>query len=179
METSEFRAKIETLERQIEGLLDDDDGRGRFGMINDEKVRPLQERLQALADFLPLFEQSGFEFGEWIANPKSETGVLMMPYYSWSDTAHLFVKTAYDTGWVLNFDWPAWKQTDEAIGLRDDAAALAAAAPEQLARLLTVLIRQDRFVEGALGSAYEAGLLMSILRRAAELVTAPDEGQFT
>lgn len=49
-------------------------------MINDEKARPLQERLQALADFLPLFEQLGFEFGEWIANPKSETGVLMMPH---------------------------------------------------------------------------------------------------
>jgi len=148
-------------------------------MINDEPARSLPERLQALADFLPLFEQPGFEFGEWSTNPKSETGVLRMPTYSWSDKAHLFVKTAYDTGWVLNFDWPAWKQTDEAIGLRDDAAALAAATPEQLARLLTVLIRQDRFVEGALGSAYESGLLTSIVRRAAESVTAPDEGQFT
>ena len=113
METAEFRAKIEALERQTEGLLD-----------------------EILVE-----------------------GDL--------------------TGWVLNFAWPAWKQTDEAISLRDDAAALAAATPEQLARLLTVLIRQDRFVEGALGSAYESGLLTSIVRRAAELVTAPDEGQFT
>ena len=145
-------------------------------MINDEPARPLQERLQALAVFLPLFEQPGFEFGEWIANPKSETGVLRMPTYSWSDTAHLFVKTAYDTGWVLNFDWPAWAQTDEAISLRDDAAALATAAPQQLARLLTVLIRQDRFVEGALASAYESGLLTNIVRRAAALVRMPDDG---
>ncbi len=145
-------------------------------MINEEPARPLQERLQALADFLPLFEQPGFESGEWIANPRSKTGVLMMPYYSWSDTAHLFVKTAYDTGWVLNFNWSAWKQTDEAISLRDDPAALAAAAPEQLARLLTVLIRQDRFVEGALGGAYKSGLLTGIVRRAAALVSVPDDG---
>ena len=148
-------------------------------MINDEKARPLQERLQALADFLPLFEQPGFEFGEWISNPKSETGVLTMPYYSWSETAHLFVKTAYDTGWVLNFDWPAWKQTDEAISLRDDAATLAAATPEQLARLLTLLIRQDRFAEGALVGSFKSGLLTNIVGRAAAMVKAPDEGQFT
>jgi hypothetical protein len=33
-----------------------------------------------------------------------------------------------------------------------------------------VLIRQDRFVEGGLNSAFEAGLLTAIARRAEELV---------
>jgi hypothetical protein len=38
--------------------------------------------------------------------------------------------------------------------LRDDERALAVATPDQLMRLLTVCIRQDRFVEGAsLGQA--------------------------
>ena len=38
--------------------------------------------------------------------------------------------------------------------MRDDERALAVATPDQLMRLLTVCIRQDRFVEGAsLGQA--------------------------
>jgi hypothetical protein len=147
-------------------------------MINDKPARFLQERLQALANFLPIFEQPGFEFGEWSENPKSESGVIVLPHYSWSDAAQSFVSMAYDMGWVLlDYAWPAWKGTDEAINLRDDPAALAAAAPEQLARLLTVLIRQDRYIEGALGSAYKSGLLTGIVRRAAALVEAPDEGR--
>ena len=147
-------------------------------MINDEPARSLQERLQALADFLPFFEQPGFEFGEWFENPKSESGMMVLPHYSLSDSAHSFVRMAYDMGWVLlDYAWPAWKGTDEAISLRDDPVALAAATPEQLARLLTVLIRQDRYIEGALGSAYKSGLLTGIVRRAAALVREQDEGK--
>jgi hypothetical protein len=43
---------------------------------------------------------------------------------------------------------------------------LAKATPEQLAKLLTVCIRQDRFAEGTLLVAFEAGLLTRILQRA-------------
>jgi hypothetical protein len=68
-----------------------------------------------------------------------------------------------------DFDWPTWMQTDEAIHLRDDLDSLAQATPEQLAHLLTVMIRQDRFVEGSLGAHAESGLLVSVLRRAAVL----------
>lgn len=149
-------------------------------MINDETKIPLQVRLKALADFLPHFEQPGFEFGKWLKDQGSEPGIIVMPYYILSDAAQSFLQTAYDTGWVLmNFDWPSWKSTDEAINLRDDPAALAEATPTQLARLITVLIREDRFIEGSLGEAYESGLLTSIVRPAAEMVIAPDKGQFT
>lgn len=134
-------------------------------MNNDLPEKPLQERLQALADFLPLFEEPGFEFGEWD------------DYYSFSDTAISFYKMAYDMGWViLGYAWSDWMVTDEATRLRDDPAALAAAAPEQLARLLTVVIRQDRFSEGSLAGAYHSGLLTGIVRRAAVLVRALDGG---
>ena len=45
----------------------------------------------------------------------------------------------------------------EAMRLRDDPQALAAASAEQLAKLLTVLIRQDRFVEGRLTARLRRG----------------------
>lgn len=54
----------------------------------------------------------------------------------------------------------------EAKRLRDDAV-LANATPEQLARLITVCMRQDRFVKGALESAFTSGLLTRIRERVA------------
>ena len=82
-----------------------------------------------------------------------------------------FFHMAYREGWVLpGFDWPNWAQTPEAIRLRDDPAALAVATAEQLAQLLTVCIRQDRFVDGALVGAFNDGLILAIVRRAAVLV---------
>ena len=137
----------------------------------DEPARKdVHERLRALAQFLPVFEQPGFEFGTWHGSYESSPGVLALPFFERNETSQRFVSMAYDEGWVLpGFNWPAWQVTAEAMTLRDDPAALAAASPDQLAKLLTVLIRRDRFVEGALNSAFEAGLLTAIARRAATL----------
>src|SRR5438552_1870522 len=87
--------------------------------------------------------------------------------------ADAFVQAAYDFGWVERekFDWPKWKDTGEAKQLRDDSVALAKATPEQLAKLLTVCIRQDRFAEGTLQAAFETGLLTRILQRAKAILT--------
>ena len=132
----------------------------------------VDERLRQLATFLPRFEQPGFEFGTWVHPASPEPGVIVMGYYARSRTADAFVQMAYDFGWVLSdFDWSAWAQTQEATQLRDNPKALAASSPDQLARLLTVIIRQDRFCEGAIASAYEAGLLTGIVRRAAQLAS--------
>ncbi|MFN2135974.1 MAG: DUF6508 domain-containing protein [Candidatus Promineifilaceae bacterium] len=131
---------------------------------------PDRERLQALAAFLPLFEAPGFEFGVWQGSRELGPGHYTMPYFEPGKTALAFVQTTYAQNWVLRgWDWPAWTQTEEAVRLRDDPAALAAASAEQLAKLLTVLIRQDRFVEGGLDSAFESGLLTAIARRATVL----------
>ncbi|TXM97522.1 hypothetical protein FV242_31305 [Methylobacterium sp. WL64] len=81
-----------------------------------------------------------------------------------------FVADCSTHGWVLGgFDWVAWAQTPEAQRLRDDPAALARAGEHQLAQLLTVVIRQERFVEGALAAAFAKGLILGILRRAEQL----------
>jgi hypothetical protein len=137
----------------------------------DEAVeKSVRERLRALAQFLPVFEEPGFEFGTWHGSYESSPGVLAMPYFERSAAGQRFVSTAYTGGWVLiGFDWPSWQGSAEATALLDDPAALEEASPEQLAKLLTLLVRRDRFVEGGLNSAFEAGLLTAIARRAAAL----------
>ena len=84
--------------------------------------------------------------------------------------ASRFIDVCYEMKWVnLRFDWGAWMNSLQALRLRDDPAALESATPDQLQNLLTVVIRQDRFVEGALATGFESGLLVRILRRAAVL----------
>ena len=141
------------------------------GRLEDETV--LRERLNALAAFAPEFESPdfSFSFGKMVGNPGC------MPYYQLSPVVAGFVDACYKTGWVQPFDWVEWKGTAEAARLRDDRTALEESTREQLGRLLTVLIRQDRFVEGALGSSYELGLLTGIVRRIAVLAAA--NGEYT
>ena len=138
----------------------------------------LKERLDALAAFLPNFESPNFEFG----NMEAPAG--KMPYYTLSPLASRFLKTCYEMGWVKSFDWSEWMRSSEATQLRDDPSALANATWEQLSRLLTVVIRQDRFVEGALGSAFESGLLGRVVLRASALAkdaldTQPQESSMS
>ena len=135
------------------------------------------ENLHALAAFLPKFESPGFEFGRVVAPPPGEDGVCQIPFSDFSPVASDFVDTCYKMGWVQqHFDWPTWKQSAEAVRLRDDPTALEQATPDQLRRLLTLLIRQDRFADGELGSAFEAGLLVRILQRIEALAASSPSG---
>ena len=136
-----------------------------------EGLPTMKERLDTLAAFLPEFEAPGFEFG------RMETPPGKMPYYTLSPLASCFVKTCYAKGWIKPFEWAEWKDSPEATLLRDDPSALEKATIEQLSRLLTVITRQDRFVEGALGSAFESGLLSGILHRAAVLATEAQDAE--
>jgi hypothetical protein len=80
-----------------------------------------------------------------------------------------FATMCYDLGWVEPFDWVEWKETQEAVQLADDPEVLAKATSEQLQKLLTVMIRQDRFVEGSLASHFNSGFIDRIIDRVAVL----------
>jgi len=82
-----------------------------------------------------------------------------MPYVSYDPVVDSFRNVAYEHGWVKkNFARSVWMQSDEARSLRD-GTAIRSATSDQLGQLLTVCIRQDRFVEGALMGAFESGLI--------------------
>jgi hypothetical protein len=128
-----------------------------------------QRSLAALAAFATIFSEPGFTFGEWRGGTEND-GVITIPWFDLSPEALRFVQTIHQSGWVQEFDWPAWSQTPEAIALRDDPSALEEASPEQLSLLLTSLIRGDRFSAGTLAWAFDHGLLFRIAQRAAALL---------
>lgn len=127
------------------------------------------QQLQGLASFLPVFQAPGFMFGHWGKPERKANGALSLPAYTITPPVTAFVDAAYRFGWVRpDFDWVEWSRSDELKTLRAPEG-LNDATPDQIARLLTVCIRQDRFVEGGLAADYESGLLLRILKRAHQL----------
>lgn len=128
--------------------------------------------LRDIAAFLPVFEQPDFEFVRLVQPTSSTPGVSTFAYPSYHPEVLRFLHVIEQHGWVYgspDFQWPTWMQTEEAARLRDDPTALASATPEQLAKLLTVFDRQERFCEGSMQGFYRSGLLTGILRRVAVL----------
>jgi hypothetical protein len=129
----------------------------------------LMSGLRELVRYLPWLEEAGTR----PPHPSAPLDRVSIDPRASSDPGFVeaFIDTAYRVGLVeTGFDWPRWMRTEEARGLRDDPGRLARATPKQLSRLLTVLIRQDRFTGGSLLAAFDSGLVTAILRRARELV---------
>jgi hypothetical protein len=126
-----------------------------------------------LAAFVTALEADDFEAGRWHDSEPLADGSFSMPWYELSATAEAFLRAVGEGGWLMpTFPWPTWAPTPEAIALRTDRDALAVATPEPLGKLLTMLIRENRFVEGALGDSFESGLMAAIARRAQVLAKA-------
>jgi hypothetical protein len=117
-----------------------------------------QERLRELGEFADLFRSPWFKLGEW-----DKIG------FRYSGDTERFLRHCYDCGWVAECDWSEWAKTDEAQNLRDADVIRAHATPKQLATLLTVAIRQSRFVEGGMVAWHENGWLLAICQRAQKL----------
>ena len=135
--------------------------------VEHDDAPELRDRLAALAAYGPKLETSGATFGVWVSSAGS------LPYVELSPLGTAFCRTCGQHGWLLtNFEWPLWSATDECTRLREDHEAIAAATPDQLAHLLTTLIRRDQFMEGTLLNAFESGLIGRIVKRASALLLA-------
>jgi hypothetical protein len=131
----------------------------------------LAERLLPLAELVPILEAPDADFGHWEGGSAGTDGVLQMPWFAFGPTGGAFRAAVGRGGWVIaGFDWMTWLQTDEGQTLRDRPETVETATPDQLAYLLTAIVRSDRFVEGSIAGAFESGLLTRIAKRAAALL---------
>ncbi len=130
-----------------------------------------RDRLLALAAFEPVLTAPGFTIGHWVTTEPDANGVRHMPWFEYSPAADELRRIAASNGWVVPFDWMAWVATPDAQRLIADPGLVANASADDLVKLLTAIIRGDRFSEGELAGAYESGMLLAIVRRAAVLAT--------
>ncbi|MGI4939632.1 MAG: ADP-ribosylglycohydrolase family protein [Janthinobacterium lividum] len=131
----------------------------------------LRERLAALAGFRTEFELDRFQFA--IQMPSKRDGDLItLGWSSLGDEAERFYQMVYDYGWVRMSDWTAWRDTEAGRRLMQDPDAMGRATEDDLMNVLTTCIRADRFCDGYLAGAYDAGLIGRAVLRAGELLTA-------
>lgn len=75
------------------------------------------------------------------------------------DTAYDFTDVMYELKLVVNFDWPAWTEGQKiaATGNYENLDRIT------LLKILSAIIRNDRFSEGALLNAFKNGTIEKIL----------------
>ena len=73
-----------------------------------------------------------------------------------------FIAAVTRAGWMVPFDWATWAQTAEGQRLLGEPPHIATATADQLGKVLTTVIRHERFSEGTLNEALESGLLLAL-----------------
>jgi hypothetical protein len=130
---------------------------------------PIEERLRRLSAWADPLADPGFTFGEWVAPTTGADGVIQVGWFDISDAGQQFVSEMYELGWVYAFDWMKWLGTSDGRLLSSGPDAVASASAADLAKLLTAIIRGERFSDGELEGAFESGILTAIARRARQL----------
>jgi hypothetical protein len=128
-----------------------------------------RDQLLSLARWGDEFARPDFSFGEWVPARTDDAGVIHMGWYEQNEVARRFVSEMYQLGFVHEFDWMTWLGTPEGERFRTGPEAVATADADDLARLLTAIIRGERFSDGELAGALKSGILPAIARRAGDL----------
>jgi len=100
-------------------------------------------------------------FGEMAGGEKIEENVSTFPYWKWSDITTEFNKTVHDMKLIVSFDWPDWEEGIQL--LRDRKQTFHDLDEITLCKLMTVIVRADRFSDGTLVGALEDGTISKIL----------------
>lgn len=90
-------------------------------------------------------------------------GATHMPYPVYSDAVERLHGALGAVGAVVVFGWTDWEE-----GQRYDAAALATAPAADAARVVTSVVRGERFGDGTIAAALDDGRLLAAARRLVE-----------
>ena len=71
---------------------------------------------------------------------------------------------------IYPFDWVAWSETEKAQELLHTTQSIAVADLDEVRRLLTALVRRERFDGGSIIVAIERGIVSAAVRRLVSLV---------
>lgn len=126
-----------------------------------------------VVDCLALLEGE-FDAGGWAPSWTDDEGVTHLGYASLSDDAMHVVRVLGEQQVVAPFDWPDWMQA-HGSSLLANIERVADADLEDCRRLLTALVRGDRFSEGMLLGMFQRGVVAAILRRVEHILTTTED----
>lgn len=120
------------------------------------------ERWHALAEAVAAVEAEDVH-ATW-AGGETVDGATQMPYPVYSQAVERLLSALGGVGAVVVFAWPRWDGLDRYA----DAAALRDAPAADAARLVTAIVRGERFGDGTIANAVDNGRLTAAARRLLE-----------
>jgi hypothetical protein len=84
-----------------------------------------------------------------------------MPYFIQSSIVTQFLKIVYELPIIISFDWSSWEGGRKIA--RNENFDFDTIDITTKCKLITAIVRNDRFCEGALVSAFDSGLILKIL----------------
>lgn len=133
----------------------------------------MKKALEKLAEFAPKLDpkymKSEGNYGYLVPKGKDEH---LWVHTSLGNVQSDFIDMVHKENWVEPFDWGAWVKTDEGKSLVENPSALKGATIDQLSKVITAYVRQDRFCEGVLLEAFRSGYFYHVALRAQKLLEA-------
>ncbi len=120
-----------------------------------------------LKDWNPLLElipeiEKTTKFGELKVGEEIEKGVFQFPYVVESEVVSRFHKIVYEMPIIINFDWSSWDEGK--IMFNDKNFDFDSIDIPTKCKLITAIVRNDRFCDGVLVDAFDSGLILKILK---------------
>jgi len=116
---------------------------------------------QPLFDLIPEIEEKS-QFGEVTGGEEIEEGVFNFPHISESDVVSKFHDIVYGMSVIISFDWGSWDEGRRMVN--DESFDYNSIDIPAKCKIITAIVRNDRFCEGALVSAFESGLILKVLK---------------
>ncbi len=118
------------------------------------------------SDFKPLLDlipeiQATSCFGKLKGGNKDKDGSICMPYYEENRVVNLFRSIAYDISIIIPFDWAKWEKGRKIVN--NPYFDYQTIDRITICKIITAIVRNDRFCDGALISAFESGLILKLL----------------
>ena len=102
------------------------------------------------------------EFGRTGGMEKLDDGTFSFPFSVPSEIVSKFFETVNELNIIPAFDWPDWNEGKQILRNREyDYNKLDAVT---LCKLMTCIIRSDRFCDGALEGSFQNGTMQRIIR---------------
>ena len=120
--------------------------------------------------FLPALRTARGKPAPWVGGGSEPDGTLVLAQPRVEASVGDFLQALHRLRVIYPFDWPAWSPRAEALLA---PGGIEGALLDELRRLLTVIIRQDRFATGVVAEMVERGVFVRILERMAELADPP------
>lgn len=115
---------------------------------------------QPLLSLIPEIKSCA-KFGKLILEKKNENGSFAMPYYDEEPIVHKFRLAVQQSQIMIPFDWRNWEKGYEIIANPNfDYHTIDI---DMICKMITMIIRNDRFCEGYLIKTMENGQMLKLL----------------